>query len=152
MRARPTRPWKGQCGSICLWIFHNFCFLKVSEKYPLWREIFGGSPGPWRWTFWIFPAMFQALTEKQKDSQDSQATLCFSVKAWYTAKKVQKVHLHGPKKISRQRGYFSETFRKQKSWKIQRQIDPHWPFHGLVGLALTKSKKHFGNFLKILGK
>ena len=85
--------------------------------------------------------MFQALTEKQKDSQDSQATFFFQSKPDTQQKKVRKVHLHGPKKISRQRGYFSETFRKQKLWKIQRQIDPHWPFHGLVGLALTKSKK-----------
>ena len=96
--------------------------------------------------------MFQALTEKQKGSQDSQETFVFLSKPDTQQKKVQKVHRHGPKKISRQRGYFSETFRKRKSWKIQRQIDPHWPFHGLVGLALTKSKKHFEIFLKFLGK
>ena len=148
MRARPTRPWKGQCGSICLWIFHDFRFLKVSEKYPLWREIFFG---PWRWTFWTFFAVYQALTEKQKVAWESWLSFCFSVKAWNIAGKIQKVHLHGPgdpQKISRQRGYFSETFRKRKSWKIQRQIDPHWPFHGLVGLALTKSKKLLELFWK----
>ena len=122
---------------------------------PLWEVscLAGNFFGPRIWTFWTNPDISQTLTGKQKGAWESWLSFCFSVKAWDTAEKVQKVHLpteRDPKKISRQTGNFSKMIRKPKWCKIQRQIDPCWFCNGLVPLALTKSKKSFENILKIL--
>ena len=94
--------------------------------------------------------MFKTLTEKQKDAPQPGASFCLPDKILKMAGSIQKVHVSAPKKFSRQRGSFSKMVKKQKLCKIQRQIDMPWFCDGMVPLALTKTKKLFEKFLKIL--
>ena len=103
----------------------SFNFASFLFSDPLWEVscLAGNFFGPRRWTFWTNPDISQTLTGKQKGAWKSWLSFCFSVKAWDTAEKVQKVHLpteRDPKKISRQTGNFSGRIRKQKLCRIKR--------------------------------